>query len=190
MLMTQLRLGLVIISISLVACSPPRRNDNGNGSGGSDSGDGGGGCENTCSADLHSVVDCNGNVVTTCPDDQACGDGMCSAPCEAAANGSKSTIGCDYYTVDPDIITRAAGCVLRGVRREHMEHAESRSPSIAEARADDRRLRAHAERATAQGITYAPLPNGQLQPGQVAILFLAQTGFLGIKLSRGRHRRR
>ena len=35
------------------------------------SGGDGGACKtNTCSSDLHSVLDCNGNVLTTCPDDQ------------------------------------------------------------------------------------------------------------------------
>src|SRR5271169_6440154 len=29
-------------------------------------------CDLTCSADLHNVVDCNGNVKTMCPPDQGC----------------------------------------------------------------------------------------------------------------------
>ncbi|HSD89478.1 MAG TPA: hypothetical protein VLB44_18235, partial [Kofleriaceae bacterium] len=29
-------------------------------------------CSNRCSADLHQILDCEGNVVETCPDTQGC----------------------------------------------------------------------------------------------------------------------
>ena len=67
--------------------------------GGSD-GEGPSGCR-TCSTDLHQVLDCNQppNVITTCPDDQACGaNGKCVTPCESAAL-NQSSIGCNYYAV-------------------------------------------------------------------------------------------
>ena len=38
-----------------------------------------------CSADLSQVLDCNGNVVETCPEGLQCGAGVCMAPCDAAA---------------------------------------------------------------------------------------------------------
>ena len=87
---------------------------------------------------------------------------------------NKSTIGCDYYAVDPDAICRAQGWCFaayiantwdvaghdhRRVRRQPLEHGEfARIPS-----------------GNGQRITYAPLTNGQLPPNQVAILFLSQT---------------
>jgi hypothetical protein len=58
------------------------------------------GC-NTCSTDLHQVLDCSQppKVITTCPDDQACGaNGKCVTPCESAAL-NQSSIGCNYYAV-------------------------------------------------------------------------------------------
>src|ERR1700690_2586907 len=53
-----------------------------------------------CSGDLHSVLDCDNNVVTTAPDDQGCGaGGQCAAACQAAPD-NKSPVACDYYSVD------------------------------------------------------------------------------------------
>jgi hypothetical protein len=71
-------------------------------------GAGGGGCETHCSSDLHSVVDCNDKVITTCPADQGCGESGCVPACESAKQ-NKSTIGCDYYSVPPDTISEGEG---------------------------------------------------------------------------------
>ena len=60
----------------------------------------GSGCDTTCSADLHDVLDCNGNVLMTCPADKGCGSGGCVDPCQAAKENG-STIGCDFYAVTP-----------------------------------------------------------------------------------------
>src|SRR5262249_30873523 len=77
------------------------------GSGGSSSPDGGvdfDGCSGLhCSSDLHSLVDCNGNAVMTCPGDQGCSGTSCVTACTSASN-NKSTFGCDYYVVGPDIL--------------------------------------------------------------------------------------
>src|SRR2546421_573621 len=62
----------------------------------------GGNCDTHCSSDLHSVVDCNNKVVMTCPPDKGCAAGGCVAPCDSA-KANKSTFGCDYFSVDPDI---------------------------------------------------------------------------------------
>ena len=53
-----------------------------------------------CSADLRSIVDQNGNVVTTCPDDQGCAGGVCIAACAAAA-ASHGSLGCDFWVGTP-----------------------------------------------------------------------------------------
>ena len=68
----------------------------------------GGSCETKCSSDLHSVVDCVGNVISTCPPDQGCGVAGCVPACDSA-KANKSTIGCDYYSVPPDIISIGGG---------------------------------------------------------------------------------
>ncbi len=65
-------------------------------------------CNLHCSSDLHDVLDCHNNVVTTCPADQGCGGASCVAACDAA-KANKSSIGCDYYSIDPDIISAGTG---------------------------------------------------------------------------------
>jgi hypothetical protein len=62
---------------------------------------GSGNCSAQCSSDLHTVLDCNGNVLKQCPADQGCApDGSCVAACPSA-DKNKSNIGCGYYAFDP-----------------------------------------------------------------------------------------
>ncbi|MBW2456717.1 MAG: hypothetical protein JRI68_19530, partial [Deltaproteobacteria bacterium] len=64
----------------------------------------GGGCGPSCSADLKQVLDCNGVVIETCTGDQACLNGTCTDdPC-GAAEASKSSYGCNFWAVKPDVI--------------------------------------------------------------------------------------
>src|SRR5262245_60256582 len=37
-----------------------------------------------CSSDLHSMIDCDGKVLSTCPPDQGCTDHGCVPACDAA----------------------------------------------------------------------------------------------------------
>jgi hypothetical protein len=53
-----------------------------------------------CSGDLRSVIDANGNVVTTCPPTEGCSGGVCVAACQAAG-ASKGSVGCDYVVSTP-----------------------------------------------------------------------------------------
>lgn len=56
-------------------------------------------CSNTCSNDLRSVVDCRGVVQKACGLSEGCADARCIPdPCEAARI-SKSSYGCDYWTL-------------------------------------------------------------------------------------------
>jgi len=54
-----------------------------------------------CSRDLRSVLDCNGNVVERCADDQACGDQKCTDPCSAAA-ANEGSVGCSFAVPPPN----------------------------------------------------------------------------------------
>jgi hypothetical protein len=57
-----------------------------------------------CSADLRSVVACDGRVIQQCPPGQACrpDPARCeAAPCTAAAENF-TTIGCDFFLLEPD----------------------------------------------------------------------------------------
>ncbi|HTR53677.1 MAG TPA: IgGFc-binding protein [Kofleriaceae bacterium] len=179
----RLALASSIAVASLVACGPGARRDgsgNGDGSGGSD---GSADCEITCSSDLHDVVDCNGNVITTCPSDLGCAAGSCIAPCDAASE-DKSSIGCDYYSVDPDVITEGQG----GCFAAYVANTWGAPVAISVERGGTQLALdgfARVPSGQGQGLTYAPLANGLLQPGQVAILFLAHTGLLGMACPSG-----
>ena len=62
-----------------------------------------------CSGDLHDVVECMGNVLMTCAKDQACAPGgVCQPACDAA-RAQKSSIGCDYYAVNPGAFQQFSG---------------------------------------------------------------------------------
>ncbi len=89
------------VAVLVVACGPAARSgpgdDDGNGDGGMGSGVGVG---VACSSDLHNVLDGNGNVVMTCPDDQGCAAGACVPACQAAA-ASQGSVGCDFVVATP-----------------------------------------------------------------------------------------
>ena len=131
---------------------------------------------NSCSSDLHSVLDCNGNVLTTCPDDQGCGVGGVCVPACNSARDNKSSIGCDYYSVDPDIISAGAG----GCFAAYIANTWTSPVTITVERNGQSLNVANFARipsGNGQSLTYTPLPGGQLPAGQVAIVFLAYSGF-------------
>ncbi|HEX8791664.1 MAG TPA: IgGFc-binding protein [Polyangiaceae bacterium] len=141
--------------------------------GGTLTGDASGMCQNSCSADGKSVVSCvTGQTVQTCASGTTCLDGQCVDACGAAAL-EKSTIGCDYYAVDPDVIQEGQGACFA----VYIANTSSNPVSI-NLEKDNLTYDATAVSAIPQGdgkaITYAPLPNGQIPPGQIAIVFLTQ----------------
>ncbi len=126
-----------------------------------------------CSEDFTQVLDCDGNVVETCPPDQLCGSpGQCMAPCDAAA-ANKSSVGCDYYAVTLNAMGGAfGGCFVSFVANT------SNQPTTIQASWGDLPidLAVHAAIPVGSGpsLTYEPYdPAAGLAPGQVAILFLA-----------------
>ncbi|CAN5832806.1 hypothetical protein BH11MYX2_BH11MYX2_11990 [soil metagenome] len=147
----------VVLALTLAACGPSAvRGDGGGG------GDDGGGSNAVCSP--------------TCRGDQVCSNGACVSPCQAAAE-NKSSIGCDYYSVAPDVITSLAGACFAA----YVANTSSSPVTITVDRGgvtlpvqDFARI----PTGQGQGLTYAPLPNGTLAPGQIAILFLARFGML------------
>jgi IgGFc binding protein len=129
-----------------------------------------------CSADLHSITDCNGNVTMTCPGDQGCANGVCVDACASAASNS-SSVGCDYYAVDPDSYISVNGSCFAA----YIANTWSSPVSISvEYNGVALPIDGFARTPTGSGmaLTYTPLMGGMLQPNQVAILFLAESGFL------------
>ncbi|EYF08152.1 IgGFc-binding protein [Chondromyces apiculatus] len=142
--------------------------------GGPGSGGNSGCTTQTCSSDLHQILDCDGNLIEECPPTQGCGETGCVEACESARQ-NKSSIGCDYYAVAPDMIFEAVGACFAAF----VANTWTTPVSIAverDGQSFDLSQFARIPSGNGQGLTYAPLPNGQLPPGEVAILFLARYG--------------
>jgi hypothetical protein len=127
-------------------------------------------CDLKCSADLHNVVDCNGNVVTACPSDQGCSGTSCVPACTSADN-NKSTFGCEFYAVDPDVISVAQGaCFAMFIANTWTSPVNLTADWGGQA--IDVSTAAVIPNGTGTSLTYQALGGTALQPGQVAILFL------------------
>ncbi len=141
-------------------------------------GDSGGGdgatCALHCSGDLHDVLDCNDKVVTTCSPDQGCGGASCVAACDAA-KANKSSVGCDYYSIDPDIISDGTGACFAAYVANTWNAPVTLTVTWGTQAISTTQI-ARIPSGNGQALTYAQLTNGQLQPGDVAILFLARYG--------------
>ncbi len=184
-------------SLGLSACSATRKNEltgSSNGSGSSQSGTGGdlssisvgtGGssaCGLSCSGDLKKVVDCNGEVIETCSGDGACLDGGCgNDPC-GAAEASKSSYGCDYWAIKPDLLNDGRGACFAA----YVANTWS-SPVHIDVFRQGAKIPNNAfiviPQGQGQGLGYAPYdPNGGLPVGEVAIVFLSREpmGFGGL----------
>ncbi len=126
-----------------------------------------------CSSDLHTFVECSGNVIRTCAADEGCTETGCAPACEATRI-AKSSVGCEYYVVQPDVIFAAAGgCFATFVANTWT------TPAKLTVEHDGKSLDAstfgYLPSGSGKNITYAPLTNGEVPPGQVAILFLSQS---------------
>jgi hypothetical protein len=129
---------------------------------------GSGDCSTThCSADLHQVLDCNDNVLRTCPPNQGCGNGACVPAC-ASAQANQTAIGCDFYMQNlPPADTGAGSCYAVLVANTWnapitvgIEYAGA--PLTGD----------FVRRAGANG-NLSVLQNGQLNPNELGIVFLS-----------------
>jgi hypothetical protein len=133
-------------------------------------GSGGGSDCVQCSSDLHSVIDCNGNVLQQCPPDQGCSANGCVPACEAA-DQNQSTTGCDYWAMAP--VSFGYPCFAAYVANTWgypiditVEHNGVELPVSSFA---------YVPQGSGMALNYQPL-TGQLQAGEVAILFLSDEG--------------
>ena len=166
---TQIRL-LGLVCGVLVACAGKHPNG--------DDGDAGiqvdapDACPLSCSADLHTVVDCHNSLVTTCASTDAC-DGTshsCVEACAGAATSHRAT-GCDYYATDTENI-EPTYCFAAFVVNTWTSpaHISVEYDGASENVAAFTRLPA----GVGLGISYTEYdPVAGLPPGEVAILFLA-----------------
>ena len=139
-----------------------------------DSGGEGGGGGITCSSDLRSVVDNQGRVLQECPPDQGCADGGCVPACESA-DKNKSTIGCSYFVAAPDIISVGTGaCFAAFVANTWVTPVKLTVERAGVPLSVSAMARIPA--GSGQSITYTPLTNDEIPPGQVAVVFLSRFG--------------
>ncbi len=126
-----------------------------------------------CSADLHDILDCDGQVVTTCPSPQACGGGVCVADACTAAVTNGSTIGCEFYSIvpAPELISR--GSCFAALVANTWSAPVTIAVDYGGTPLDISTI-ARTPVGAGTSLTYAPLTGGQLAPGQMAVLFLAQ----------------
>jgi hypothetical protein len=153
---------------------------NGNGGGlnlGGNNLGGGSGCENTCSADLKKVLDCDGGLVKQCSGDQGCAGGECiDDPCQAA-EASKSSYGCNYWALKTDLIVDGSGACFAAF----IANTWSVPVHIEVERAGQLLTGSFIGIPQGQGsaLTYAPYdPAAGLAVGEVAILFLSRDSAL------------
>jgi hypothetical protein len=154
---------------------PPGGGDDGGSFTGDDAGDFGDAAVRPCngqrcSDDLHSVVDCDGHVLMTCPAGQGCSGNGCVPACDSARD-NKSSIGCDYYSVDPDVSLDGAGACFAAFVANPWDQPVTLKVAYGGLTLDASTF-AYVPSGSGQSLSYAPLPGGQLAPGQVAILFL------------------
>jgi hypothetical protein len=133
---------------------------------------GDGGCSNKCSADLTAYLDCDGNVLHECPTDTACAPGgACIEPCEAAAQ-QKSTVGCDFYSPTTPVIFGSRGGCFAAMVANTWTSPVSIGLEIGGETTD---AAPFTYRPVGSGtLTYEPLTDGLLQPGELGVVFLSQ----------------
>jgi len=133
----------------------------------------GGGCPSSCSGDLKKVIDCNGQVLMECTGDTACLNGGCfNDPC-GAAEAAKSSTGCDYWALKPDLISAADGACFAAYIANTWSvpvHIDVTYQGAPFPNSDFIRI----PQGQGQNVTYAPYdPVGGLPVGEVAIVFLS-----------------
>jgi hypothetical protein len=133
-------------------------------------------CEDVCSNDLRAVVNsCNDKVITECTADEGCLNGECIAdPCKAA-EGAKSSAGCDYWALKTALRPQADGACFAAFVANTW--AKSVHINVAyDGGALDPAAFAYIPTIDAGGVVnYNPYdPVAGLPPGQVAILFLSR----------------
>ncbi len=145
-------------------------------------------CEGTlrCGRNLRSVVDgCDeSKVITECAPDQGCAAGVCVPACDAAV-GASATIGCDFVPLAPPSEALAIGSCFAAVLANTWD-----VPAKIEAEYDgasfDVAQSTRIMRTDGTNTTYEPF-TGELQPGEVAVLFLSEqaSGFYSVACPAG-----
>ncbi|HEX4517370.1 MAG TPA: IgGFc-binding protein [Polyangiaceae bacterium] len=129
-------------------------------------------CANTCSDDLTGVVDCHGNVVSTCGAGLACNADLgCSEPC-SASESLESSRGCHYAVPPPAVYSESNGSCFAVLVANAWNEPVSLNVAWGARTFDTTTIARVASGGT--NVTLDPFPsNGMLPPGKLAVVFLA-----------------
>ena len=127
-----------------------------------------------CSADLHDVLDCHGNVIQQCDQDLGCSSGTCVDPCMAAADNTRPSAATTTRSIPTVIFDDATA---RASRRTSRTRGTRRSRSPSSCDGQPLPIDGFARMPVGPGPEHhvRAAPERQLPPGQVAILFLAHS---------------
>jgi hypothetical protein len=121
-----------------------------------------------CSTDRHHVLDGHGDIIETCPPDQACEKSRCVPACDANA----SSIGCDFLAATPSVMSLyRPGCFAIFVA-----NAWNRTTQVRVERDGETYEASAIGRIVGSGSDvskWAPVPKEGIAPDQVAVLFLS-----------------
>ena len=121
-----------------------------------------------CSIDRHQVLGMQGEVVETCPPDQACENSMCVPACSALA----SSVGCDFLAATPSVMSLyRPGCfavfVANAWNRTTPVRVERDGQSY------DASVIGRLVGSGSDATTWPPVPKEGIAPDQVAVFFLS-----------------
>ena len=133
-------------------------------------------CGFRCSRDLKKVLkgcdEADGEVVAECGVGEGCGIDKCVDACTSAAL-SKGSVGCSFYTVPPDEHFYGAGGCYASMIANTWDVPVNLTAEYGGMPLDISKSIYLVERSSTEDPSYVQL-TGPLQPGQVAIIFLAQ----------------
>ncbi len=127
-----------------------------------------------CSSDLRSVIDANGNVLTTCAGDQGCSGGVCVPACDAAG-ASKGSMGCRFRVSTPPVIYSSGEIIGQPCYAVFVANAWSRNVKISASYQGKALDVTKFGRVASVGApaTWAAVPSDGVPPGKVGVLFLS-----------------
>jgi hypothetical protein len=136
----------------------------------------GGSCPTHCAADGKSVLDCNDQPTVTCAPTEVCGaTGTCVTACDQARD-QETTNGCDFFAAHPPTYRGDLGGTRGGCFVAMLANTWSTAAGIELAVGDgtviDGAPFARIPKGSGKSITYEPLVDGKIPPGQLGLVFL------------------